>query len=75
VWRAGDASAFVQMGNVAGPSFSDTGLAPQSTYRWHVTAIVGGAEGPISADVSATTKATPPPCAHPGTCPLRHGAN
>jgi len=75
VWRAGDASAFVQVGNVAGPSFSDTGLGPQSTYRWHVTAIVGGVEGPGSTDVSATTKATPPPCAHPGTCPVSHGAN
>jgi poly(3-hydroxybutyrate) depolymerase len=74
VWRAGAAGSFARVGSVAGPSFSDTGLAPQSAYRWHVTAIVGGAEGPSSADVSATTKATPPACAHPGTCPLGRGA-
>jgi poly(3-hydroxybutyrate) depolymerase len=75
VWRAGAAGSFAQVGNVAGPSFSDTGLAPQSAYRWHVTAIVGGVEGPSSADVTAATKATPPPCDQPGTCPLGRGAN
>jgi poly(3-hydroxybutyrate) depolymerase len=74
VWRAGAEASFAPVGSVAGPSFSDMGLAPQSAYRWHVTAIVAGVEGPSSADVSATTKATPPPCEHPGTCPLGPGA-
>jgi poly(3-hydroxybutyrate) depolymerase len=74
VSRAGAGGSFAPVGSVAGPSFSDTSLAPQSAYRWHVTAVVGGVESPSSADASATTQATPPPCDHPGTCPLVHGA-
>ena len=74
VWRAGPGGAFERVGSVAGPSFADDGLAPQSAYRWHVTAVIADIEGPASPDVSATTKATPPPCEHPGSCPLSLGA-
>ncbi|HXW25675.1 MAG TPA: polyhydroxybutyrate depolymerase [Xanthobacteraceae bacterium] len=73
VWRAGPGAGFEPVGSVAGPSFADAGLAPQSAYRWHVTAVVAGVEGPASTDVSATTKPTPPACEQPGSCPLGPG--
>jgi len=73
VWRAGPGAAFEPVGSVAGPSFADAGLTSQSAYRWHVTAVIAGVEGPASADVGATTKATPPRCEHPGSCPLGPG--
>ncbi|MGP8121936.1 MAG: hypothetical protein ACLP8B_15625 [Xanthobacteraceae bacterium] len=70
VWRAGADGQFAAVGDVVGPSFGDSGLAPQSTYRWRVTAIVGGTEGPASNETAAITRSTPAPCDSPGSCPL-----
>ncbi len=70
VFRAGADGAFAVIGETAGPSFADTGLAPQTTYRWHVTIVQNGTEGSPSADVNATTRASPPACDTPGTCPV-----
>jgi hypothetical protein len=70
VWRAGADGPFARIGSVAGPSFGDDGLTPSSTYRWRVSAVVDGAEGPTSREVAATTRTTPGPCDTPGTCPI-----
>jgi poly(3-hydroxybutyrate) depolymerase len=70
VSRAGADGSFAVVGHIAAPSFADTGLAPQSPYRWRVTAIVHGTEGPGSPEATATTRAAPPRCEHPGHCPL-----
>ncbi|ARN81713.1 extracellular catalytic domain type 2 short-chain-length polyhydroxyalkanoate depolymerase [Methylocystis bryophila] len=70
VSRAGVDGPFVVVGEVAGPSFGDTGLAPKSTYRWRVSAIVGGVEGPASSEISAATRSMPAPCDDPGACPI-----
>jgi hypothetical protein len=70
IFRAAADGAFTVIGETASPSFADTGLAPQTTYRWHVVIVQNGAEGPPSADVTATTRATPPACDKPGTCPV-----
>jgi poly(3-hydroxybutyrate) depolymerase len=70
IWRAGADGQFSAVGNAAGPSFADTGLTPRSTYRWRVTAVVNGVEGPPSSEAAGTTRATPAPCDSPGTCPI-----
>ena len=70
VWRAGAGGEFAAVADVAGPSFADSGLTPASAYRWRVSAILGGTEGPASMEVAATTRAAPAPCAQPGTCPI-----
>jgi poly(3-hydroxybutyrate) depolymerase len=73
VYRVSRASAdgvFAAIGSVAGPSFGDSGLAPGSTFRWHVSAVVNGVEGPASTEAAATTRSTPGPCDSPGTCPV-----
>jgi hypothetical protein len=71
LWRAPAGGDFALAGSVAGPSFGDAGLTPGSTYHWHVSAIVGGMEGPASADITATTRLRPARCNAPGTCPVR----
>jgi hypothetical protein len=68
--RAGADGAFTVVGETMSPSFADSGLAPQTNYRWHVAIVRNGVEGPASADVTATTRATPPVCDKPGTCPV-----
>jgi poly(3-hydroxybutyrate) depolymerase len=68
--RAGADGAFTGVGETTSPSFADNGLAPQTTYRWHVSLVQNGVEGPTSADVEATTRAAPPPCHTPGKCPV-----
>jgi poly(3-hydroxybutyrate) depolymerase len=68
--RAGADGQFAAVGDVVGPSFGDSGLTPKSTYRWRVSAIVGGIEGPASTEATATTRATPAPCDTPGSCPI-----
>jgi hypothetical protein len=68
VSRAGSGGAFQKVGDVTGASFGDSGLAPQSSYRWHVSAILNGTEGPASADATARTREAPPPCNEPGSC-------
>ncbi len=70
VSRAEAGGQFTAVGDVAGASFGDIGLSPQSTYRWRVSAVVGGVEGPPSAEVAAITRATPAPCDNPGSCPI-----
>jgi len=68
VSRAGGDGNFQKVGDTIGVSFGDSGLTPQSIYRWHVSAIVNGVEGPASADAIASTRAAPAPCNTPGLC-------
>jgi chitodextrinase len=44
---------FTAIGTVAGPSFSDAGLSPATSYAYNLTANAGGSEGPASAVVTA----------------------
>lgn len=60
VWRAGADGRFAAVADTARPGFADSELAQRSAYRWRVTAVVNGVEGPPSAEVSATTRAAPP---------------
>ena len=48
----------------------NSGLTPRTAYRWRVSAIVNGTEGPASNEAPATTRAAPAPCQKPGTCPI-----
>src|ERR1700681_4721877 len=68
VRRAGADGQFAAVGDVAGPSFGDSGLTPRSAYRWRVSAIVNGIEGPASNEATAATRPVPAPCEKPGTC-------
>jgi hypothetical protein len=68
VWRAGADGQFSAVADVSGPGFADSGLTPKSAYRWRVTVLTNGVEGPPSNDVNAVTRATPA-CANPGACP------
>jgi len=61
---------FAAVADVTGPSFADSGLAPRSAYRWRVSAVVNGIEGPASEAAAATTRPAPAPCQKPGTCPI-----
>jgi poly(3-hydroxybutyrate) depolymerase len=70
VWRAGSDGEFAVVGDVTGPSFADSGLMPGSAYRWRISAVVNGIEGPSSLDASATTLPVPTPCENPGTCAI-----
>src|SRR3984957_1429502 len=70
VQRAAADGAFTAVADVTGFSFGDSGLNPQTSYRWHVSAVVSGVEGPPSPDIQATTRTTPPPCDTPGSCPV-----
>jgi len=72
VSRVGSDGTFQKVGDVIGASFGDSGLAPQSSYHWHVSAILNGLEGPASADTTASTREVPPPCNEPGSCPVNH---
>ena len=69
VHRAGADGTFRPVGEALGPSYSDHGLAPATSYAWRVTAIVGDSERPPSPAAHATTRQTPAPCHAPGTCP------
>jgi poly(3-hydroxybutyrate) depolymerase len=70
IWRAAADGQFAVVGDAASPGFADSDLSPRSAYRWRVTAVKSGVEGPPSAEVSATTRAAPPACAHAGNCPI-----
>lgn len=72
IYRASpDSSDFLVIGTVAGPSFGDSGLTPQTTYRYKVAAITGeNGEGQASAPVSQATRAEAKRCGKPGDCPL-----
>jgi poly(3-hydroxybutyrate) depolymerase len=75
VFRAGAAGPFAPVGSAVGPSFADRGLAPDSSHRWRVSAIVGGIEGPLSEEVLGVTRPQPAPCSHPGSCALTEARN
>jgi hypothetical protein len=70
VFRAGADGSFTAVADVTGPSFADSGLTPRTAYRWRVSAIASGTEGPTSNEAPATTRAAPPPCQTPGSCPI-----
>lgn len=70
IFRAGADGQFAAVGDTAAPGFGDSGLSPRSAYRWRVSAVVNGIEGPPSAEVSATTRLVPAPCENPGSCPI-----
>jgi hypothetical protein len=55
VSRAAVDGTFHKVGDVIGASFGDSGLTPQTNYRWHVSAVVNGVEGPASAEAIAST--------------------
>jgi hypothetical protein len=61
---------FTAICTVAGPSFSDAGLSPATSYAYKVTANASGNEGPASTAVTATTLPVPPRCPAPGSCPV-----
>jgi poly(3-hydroxybutyrate) depolymerase len=60
----------VTVGDVAGPSFADSGLTPQSAYRWRISAVFNGVESPDFTEAAASTRAIPAPCDSPGSCPI-----
>jgi hypothetical protein len=62
---------FSAIGTVAGPSFSDAGLSPATSYAYKVTAGSGSNEGSASPVVTATTLAVPPRCSTPGSCRIK----
>jgi hypothetical protein len=68
VWRAGSDGQFAAIADAAAPGFADSGLTPASAYRWRVTALTNGLEGPPSNEVEAVTRAAAA-CANPGSCP------
>ena len=70
IFRAGADGPLTAVADVAGPSFADSGLAPRTAYRWRVSAIVNGTEGPTSNEAPATTRSAPAPCQKPGSCPI-----
>ncbi|MBV8575856.1 MAG: hypothetical protein JOZ58_12585, partial [Acetobacteraceae bacterium] len=69
VYRAAGAD-FEPAGIVASPSFGDSGLRPATIYNYKVAAVFGENEGPSSAVVSRATRAVPPRCDKPGSCPV-----
>jgi hypothetical protein len=70
VQRAGADGQFAAVADVPGPSFADSGLTPRSDYRWRVSGIVNGIEGPASIEAAAATRPVPVPCDSPGTCAI-----
>ena len=70
IWRAGADGQFAAVADSVSPGFANSELSPRSAYRWRVTAVKSGVESPPSAEVSGSTRAAPPPCAHPGNCPI-----
>lgn len=69
----GEAGDFAAVGETDGLSFADAGLSPASDYAWRVTALTGDTESAPSAIATARTRANPPPCARPGSCPVEAG--
>ncbi|WP_294533274.1 poly(3-hydroxybutyrate) depolymerase [uncultured Rhodoblastus sp.] len=67
--RAGADGQFQTVGETAGPSFGDRGLAPATAYAWRVRALFEGVEQAPSNVAKAATRPTPAPCAKPGSCP------
>ena len=75
VSRAGADGIFAREGSVSGPSFADFGLQPSTIYRWRVTAVATGVEGPSSPEAAAMTRSKPTPCNYPGACPISQVRN
>ena len=70
--RSSGGDGFTPIGLVSGPSFGDLGLRPATSYRYKVTATLnGGADGPSSPVVIATTLPAAPHCDTPGSCRVR----
>src|SRR2546428_2820186 len=63
-----ECSTFTQVAAATGTTYSDTGLAPSTSYSYRVTAVdVGGAVSPAPAPITASTLAdTTPPTAPTG---------
>jgi hypothetical protein len=57
--RANGAGGFTEAGTSTTTTYIDTGLQPTTTYRYRVHAESGTRIGPVSAEVSASTGATP----------------
>jgi len=55
---------------VAGASFADSGLTPQTAYRWRISAVANGIEDTPFIEAAAVTRAAPPPCENPGSCAI-----
>jgi hypothetical protein len=71
VYRAHAADQnFAAIGIIAGPSFSDTGLSPATSFAYKVTVSISGSEGPASPVGAATTLPVPPRCPAPGSCSI-----
>jgi hypothetical protein len=70
VWRQAADRAFHPVGETVGLSYGDHGLAPATEHAWRVTARFGGVEQLPSPTATASTRATPPACDKPGTCPV-----
>ena len=70
VRRAGADGQFAPLGDVAGPSFADSGLTPQTAYRWRISAVANGIEDPAFIEAAAITRAVPLPCENPGSCAI-----
>jgi hypothetical protein len=70
VRRAGADGQFAPLGDVAGASFADSGLTPQTAYRWRISAVANGIEDTAFIEAAATTRAVPPPCENPGSCAI-----
>ncbi len=50
---------FTVLDTITAPPFDDTGLAPQTTYRYRVASLSGNLKGAYSGEASVTTGATP----------------
>jgi poly(3-hydroxybutyrate) depolymerase len=70
VFRAGADGSFAPVATVSGASFADWGLPPSSAWRWRVSAVIGGVEGPPSIEAAAETLPRPTACGSPGHCPV-----
>lgn len=70
VRRAGADGQFAPLGDVAGASFADSGLTPQTAYRWRISAVVNRIEETAFIEAAAVTRGAPPPCANPGSCAI-----
>jgi mannan endo-1,4-beta-mannosidase len=70
--------SFQQVGTTGGTSFTNTGLAANSTFRYQVTASNANGTSPPSSTVTATTQGngtTSPPPPPPAGCQITYQAN
>ncbi len=69
--RAGADGVYRPVVEVRGPSFTDSGLQPETAYRWRVNAVLDGKDYSTALEAAATTHPKPTPCEDPGACPVR----